>query len=63
MTVHANKISATDSGLITKLMSEIEYLKSMLNMKRKGLNANDVHFKLMKIQEENERLKKETITI
>jgi hypothetical protein len=44
-------------------MREIEYLKNMLNMKRKGLNANDIHFKFIKVQEENERLKKDTVSV
>ena len=58
LTVCANKIIATDQELLKKLMREvidyinlfkIEYLKNMLNMKRKGLNANDIHFKMIKI--------------
>ena len=32
-------------------------------MKRKGLNANDVHFKLMKLQEENDKLKSTTVSV
>lgn len=35
----------------------------MLNMKRRGLNAQDVHFKLMKVQEENSRLKKDFVSV
>jgi hypothetical protein len=35
----------------------------MLNMKRKGLNTNDVHLQLMKVKEENDRLRKEFVSV
>lgn len=40
---------ATDQELYKKLIREIDYLKNMLNLKRKGLNANDIHFKMLKM--------------
>ncbi|CAD8106247.1 unnamed protein product [Paramecium sonneborni] len=55
--IQPNKFNANDQVLVNKLIKEIDYLKSLLNMKRSGLNQNDLHFKLMKIQEENERLR------
>ncbi|CAK93845.1 unnamed protein product (macronuclear) [Paramecium tetraurelia] len=55
--VQPNKFNANDQVLVNKLVKEIDYLKSLLNMKRSGLNQNDLHFKLMKMQEENERLR------
>ncbi|CAD8103063.1 unnamed protein product [Paramecium sonneborni] len=55
--VQPNKFNANDQVLVNKLIKEIDYLKSLLNMKRNGLNQNDLHFKLMKMQEENERLR------
>ncbi|CAD8195399.1 unnamed protein product [Paramecium pentaurelia] len=55
--VQPNKYNANDQVLVNKLVKEIDYLKSLLNMKRSGLNQNDLHFKLMKMQEENERLR------
>jgi hypothetical protein len=32
-------------------------------MKRKGMNADDIHGKLMSLQEENEKLKKTSVSI
>ncbi|CAD8100499.1 unnamed protein product [Paramecium primaurelia] len=61
--VQANQINATDQELVNKLLKEIDYLKQLLNMKRKGLNSNDMHFKLMKIQEENERLRQANLSV
>ncbi|CAD8085756.1 unnamed protein product [Paramecium primaurelia] len=61
--VQANSINATDQELVNKLLKEIDYLKQLLNMKRKGLNSNDIHFKLMKIQEENERLRQANLSV
>jgi len=35
------------------LLIEIQYLKELLNMKRKGMSADDIHNKLVSLQEEN----------
>ena len=32
-------------------------------MKKRGINANDVHLKLMKLQEENEKLKNQSMNV
>lgn len=41
-----NKIDAVNSDLVKKLNIEINYLKTLLNMKRNGINTNDVHFNM-----------------
>ena len=40
--VSANTISAQDDALVTKLQKEIQHLKEILNLKRKG-GAHDLH--------------------
>lgn len=37
----------------TLLLMQIQYLKELLNMKRKGMSADDIHTKLVSLQEEN----------
>jgi hypothetical protein len=32
-------------------------------MKKRGINANDIHMKLMKLQEENEKLKSQSMNV
>ena len=32
---------------------KIQYLKELLNLKRKGLRPDDIHTKLLHLQEEN----------
>lgn len=61
--VSPNSVNALSSDLLKKLTSEINYLKSLLNMKRTGVHANDVHFKMIKLQEENERLKQNFVSV
>ncbi|KAM3129091.1 hypothetical protein pb186bvf_018803 [Paramecium bursaria] len=61
--VQPNTMNATDQQLVNKLMKEIDYLKSLLNMKRNGINSTDLHFKLMKMQEENERLRQTVMSV
>jgi len=56
--VKANKIEAQDAELVQKLQKEIKYLKAILNIRRKGTSAiNQVHNKLLILQEENDRLR------
>jgi len=56
--VKANKIEAQDAELVQKLQKEIKYLKEILNIRRKGTSAiNQVHNKLLILQEENDRLR------
>jgi kinesin family member 11 len=56
--VKQNKINAVDQDLVLKLQMEIKYLKDILNMRRKGTSVNEVHHKLLLLQEENDRLRK-----
>ena len=62
----ANEISATDDALINKLQKEINYLKELLKMKRKnGLTGGvqDIHTKMITLQQENERLRQNFVSI
>lgn len=64
--VRANEISATDDALINKLQQEINYLKDLLKMKRKnGLTGGvqDIHTKMITLQQENERLRQNFVSI
>lgn len=36
--------------IVNKLQKEIQYLKELLNMKRKGMSPDDIHNKLMQLQ-------------
>ena len=54
--VQANEFNAADDALITKLQKEVQHLKEILNLKRRG-GANDVHQQLLQLKEENARLK------
>lgn len=56
--VKQNKINAVDQDLVAKLQMEIKYLRDILNMRRKGTSVNEVHHKLLLLQEENDRLRK-----
>lgn len=40
--VSANQVSAQDDALVGKLQKEIQHLKEILNMKRRG-GAHDLH--------------------
>lgn len=39
------------------------YLKEILNLRRKGASLNDIHSKFLKLQAENEKLKKDHISL
>ena len=54
--VTANEISKADDELVLKLQKEIQHLKEILNMKRKG-GAHDMHQQLLILKEENSKLK------
>ena len=54
--VSANQISAADDALVLKLQKEIQHLKEILNLKRKG-GAHDLHQQLLILKEENSKLK------
>ena len=53
----ANEISVADNKLIQRLQKEIRYLKDCMKIPK---NSEDLHHKLISLQEENDRLK-ETI--
>ena len=63
-TVTKNEISATDDKLVSKLMKEIQHLKELLQLKKKG-NAGRVEIqqKLWMLTEENERLRAMNIAV
>jgi len=54
--VSANQVSAADDALVVKLQKEIQHLKEILNLKRKG-GAHDLHQQLLVLKEENSKLK------
>ena len=54
--VSANAVSAQDDALVNKLQKEIQHLKDILNLKRKG-GAHDLHQQLLILKEENTKLK------
>jgi hypothetical protein len=54
--VQANTVSAADDALVSKLQKEVQHLKDILNLNRKG-GVLDVHQQLLVLKEENSRLK------
>ena len=49
-------MSAADDALVQKLQREVQHLKEILNLSRKG-GVLDVHQQLLALKEENSRLK------
>lgn len=62
--VKKNEISATNDIVINKLQKEIQHLKTLLNLKRKG-GLQELEQKIWKLTEENQKLKtiKQVVTI
>ena len=54
--VSANHVSAADDAIVVKLQREIQHLKDILNLKRKG-GAHDLHQQLLVLKDENDKLK------
>jgi len=54
--VQANSVNAADDALVIKLQKEVQHLKDILNLNRKG-GVLDVHQQLLVLKEENSRLK------
>lgn len=54
--VQANSVSAADDALVIKLQREVQHLKEILNLNRKG-GVLDVHQQLLVLKEENSRLR------
>ena len=59
MKVSKNEISATNNELVSKLKSEISYLKNLLNLK-KGGGMSQIHQKMQQLEYENQKLKELT---
>jgi len=57
--IRKNEISATNDQLVSKLQREIQHLKSILSLNKKG-GLQDISQQLLALKEENERLKKMT---
>jgi hypothetical protein len=49
-------VSAADDALVLKLQKEIQHLKDILNLKRRGGNQ-DLHQQLLVLKEENSKLR------
>jgi len=56
ITAVANEISASDDALVKKLQQELQYLKDLLQLKRKG-GMSDVHRQLLMLRQENDKLR------
>lgn len=56
VTAVANEISASDDALVKKLQHELQYLKDLLQLKRKG-GMGDVNRKLLLLRQENDKLR------
>ena len=56
ITAVANEISASDDALVKKLQHELQYLKDLLQLKRKG-GMSDVHRQLLMLRQENDKLR------
>jgi hypothetical protein len=54
--VKKNEISATNDVVITKLQKEIQHLKTLLNLKRKG-GLQELEQRIWRLTEENQKLK------
>lgn len=57
--VKKNEISATNDMLVAKLQREIQHLKGLLSLNKRG-GMQDISHQLLALKEENERLKKIT---
>jgi len=56
ITAVANEISASDDALVKKLQQELQYLKDLLQLKRKG-GMSDIHRQLLLLKQENDKLR------
>lgn len=51
-----NEINAKDDVLIQKLQKEVQHLKELLQLRRKG-NVTDISHQLYMLKDENQRLR------
>ncbi len=63
MKVKPMEFNGQNMEVVHKLQKEIQYLKELLNLKRRGRNPDDIHTRLVSLQEENEKLKKTSVSI
>jgi hypothetical protein len=56
VTVTVNEIGFSDNAVIRKLQQELQYLKDLLQLKRKG-GSGDLHRQLLNLMQENDRLR------
>lgn len=54
--VRRSEINVKDDAAVSKLQKEISFLKEVLMLKQKG-TINEMSSKVIRLQEENERLK------
>lgn len=55
-TVKANEVNASDDALVQKLQKEVQHLKEVLNLRRKG-KKNDIEGQLIDLKNENLKLR------
>lgn len=55
-TIKANEINAQDDALVQKLQKEVQNLREVLNLRRKGM-SNNIQKELLVLKEENIKLK------
>lgn len=55
-TIKANEINAQDDALVQKLQKEVQNLREVLNLRRKGM-SNNIQKELLVLKEENLKLK------
>jgi len=55
-TVKANEVNASDDALVQKLQKEVQHLREVLNLRRKG-KKSDIEGQLMELKNENLKLR------
>jgi hypothetical protein len=60
VSVKKNEVSATNDKLVQKLLREVQHLREILNIKKRGGSLQEVNEKLWVLKEENEKLKEIT---
>ena len=54
--VKANEVNASDDALVAKLQREVQHLREVLNLRRKG-DPHDMSQQILMLKQENTRLK------
>jgi hypothetical protein len=55
-TVKANEVNASDDALVQKLQKEVQHLREVLNLRKRG-NKSDIEGQLMDLKSENMKLR------